>query len=83
MKSFSQYLTEETKEVVFTFGRFNPPTNGHEKLISKVASLAKGNNYRIYASKSQDPKKNPLDFNTKIKYMRNRWIRIYRRPCRS
>ena len=70
MKSFSQYLTEETKEVVFTFGRFNPPTNGHEKLISKVASLAKGNNYRIYASKSQDPKKNPLDFNTKIKYMR-------------
>jgi nicotinamide mononucleotide adenylyltransferase len=69
-KSFSEYLTEETKEVVFTFGRFNPPTNGHEKLISKVASLAKGNNYRIYASKSQDPKKNPLDFNTKIKYMR-------------
>ena len=70
MKSFSQYLVEETKEVVFTFGRFNPPTNGHEKLISKVASLAKGSNYRIYASKSEDPKKNPLDFNTKIKYMR-------------
>ena len=70
MKSFSQYITEETKEVVFTFGRFNPPTNGHEKLINKVASLAKGNNYRVYASKSQDPKKNPLDFNTKIKTMR-------------
>lgn len=69
-KSFSEYLTEETKEVVFTFGRFNPPTNGHEKLISKVASLAKGSNYRVYASKSEDPKKNPLDFNTKIKYMR-------------
>jgi hypothetical protein len=70
IKSFSQYITEETKEVVFTFGRFNPPTNGHEKLISKVASLAKGNNYRVYASKSQDAKKNPLDFNLKIKYMR-------------
>lgn len=70
MKSFTEYLVEETKEVVFTFGRFNPPTNGHEKLISKVASLAKGNNYRIYASKSQDAKKNPLDFNSKIKYMR-------------
>lgn len=69
-KSFSEYLTEETKEVVFTFGRFNPPTNGHEKLISKVASLAKGNNYRVYASKSQDAKKNPLDFNTKVKTMR-------------
>lgn len=70
MKSFSEYLTEEAKEVVFTFGRFNPPTVGHEKLINKVASLASGNNYRIYASKSQDPKKNPLDFNTKIKTMR-------------
>lgn len=70
MKSFTEYLTEETKEVVFTFGRFNPPTVGHEKLISKVASLAKGNNYRVYASKSQDAKKNPLDFNTKVKTMR-------------
>ena len=69
-KSFSEYLTEEAKEVVFTFGRFNPPTVGHEKLIAKVASIAKGNNYRVYASQSQDPKKNPLDFNTKIKVMR-------------
>ena len=70
MKSFTEYLSEATKEVVFTFGRFNPPTNGHEKLINKVASLAKGNNYRIYASQSQDPKKNPLDFSTKVKVMR-------------
>ena len=70
MKSFTEYLTEEAKEVVFTFGRFNPPTVGHEKLISKVASLAKGNNYRIYASQSQDPKKNPLDFANKVKVMR-------------
>ena len=70
MKSFSEYLVEDTKEVVFTFGRFNPPTNGHEKLINKVASLASGNNYRVYASQSQDPKKNPLDFSTKVKVMR-------------
>jgi hypothetical protein len=70
LKSFSEYLVEDTKEVVFTFGRFNPPTNGHEKLINKVASLAKGNNYRVYASQSQDPKKNPLDFSTKVKVMR-------------
>ena len=69
-KSFSTYLTEETKDVVFTFGRFNPPTVGHEKLINKVASLAKGNNYRIYASQSNDAKKNPLDYTTKIKIMR-------------
>jgi hypothetical protein len=69
-KSFSDYLVEETKEVVFTFGRFNPPTVGHEKLIAKVASVAKGNNYRVYASQSSDPKKNPLDYATKIKVMR-------------
>ena len=70
IKSFSTYLSEEAKEIVFTFGRFNPPTNGHEKLLNKVASIASGNNYRIYASQSQDPKKNPLDFSTKIKIMR-------------
>lgn len=69
-KSFSDYLVEETKEVVFTFGRFNPPTTGHEKLITKVASIASGNNYRIYASQSSDPKKNPLDYTTKVKVMR-------------
>lgn len=69
-KSFSDYLVEEAKEVVFTFGRFNPPTTGHEKLISKVASIASGNNYRIYASQSSDPKKNPLDYTTKVKVMR-------------
>ena len=65
-KSFSTYLNEETKGVVFTFGRFNPPTNGHEKLINKVAALATGNNYKIYASQSQDPKKNPLDIILKL-----------------
>jgi len=69
-KSFSTYITEEVKSVVFTFGRFNPPTSGHEKLISKVAGIATGNNYRIYSSQSNDPKKNPLDYNTKIKFMR-------------
>lgn len=69
-KSFSEFLSEDTKEVVFTFGRFNPPTTGHEKLLNKVASIATGNNYRVYASQSNDPKKNPLDYTTKIKTMR-------------
>tara|TARA_A200000113_G_scaffold23995_3_gene20444 strand:- start:43 stop:1203 length:1161 start_codon:yes stop_codon:yes gene_type:complete len=55
-----------------TFGRFNPPTVGHERLIAKVAQEAKSNGgeYRIYPSRSQDPKKNPLDPGTKIKFMR-------------
>ena len=58
--------------ISITFGRFNPPTVGHEKLLAKVAQEAKSNGgeYRIYPSRSQDPKKNPLDPGTKIKFMR-------------
>ena len=58
--------------ISITFGRFNPPTVGHEKLLAKVAKEAKSNGgeYRIYPSRSQDPKKNPLDPGTKIKFMR-------------
>lgn len=58
--------------ISITFGRFNPPTVGHEKLLAKVAREAKasGGEYRIYPSRSEDPKKNPLDAGTKIKYMR-------------
>jgi hypothetical protein len=58
--------------VSITFGRFNPPTVGHEKLLDKVAKEAKtsGGEYRIYPSRSEDPKKNPLDPGTKVKYMR-------------
>ena len=58
--------------ISITFGRFNPPTVGHEKLLAKVAREAKasGGAYRIYPSRSEDPKKNPLDAGTKIKFMR-------------
>ena len=58
--------------ISITFGRFNPPTIGHERLLDKVAKEAKtsGGEYRIYPSRSEDPKKNPLDAGTKIKYMR-------------
>ena len=69
-KSFNEYLIESSKEATFTFGRFNPPTIGHEKLIDSVKKLSRGGVYRIYASKSQDAKKNPLDFKTKVKFLR-------------
>lgn len=76
MKSFAQYLFEDAaKEVVFTFGRFNPPTIGHEKLLDKVASIARGKPYRIYASHSVDKKKNPLPYSEKIKWMRKMFPR--------
>ena len=70
IKSFSDFLTEDTKEVSFVFGRFNPPTIGHEKLFNQLKKVARSGAYRIYASKSVDPKKNPLQFKDKIKFLR-------------
>jgi hypothetical protein len=60
-------------EVVITFGRFNPPHVGHEKLINRVADEAQssGADYMIYPSHSNDPKKNPLDFGTKLNAMQH------------
>jgi DNA-binding ferritin-like protein (Dps family) len=63
-----QDLTEATStHIAFTFGRFNPPTIGHEKLINAVKAAA--GKYRIYVSKTHDIKKNPLDYNTKMQYL--------------
>ena len=70
IKSFSDFLTESTKEVTFTFGRYNPPTIGHEVLFEAVKKQARSGAYRIYTSKSQDKKKNPLEFKEKVKYVR-------------
>jgi nicotinic acid mononucleotide adenylyltransferase len=57
--------------VVITFGRFNPPHTGHLKLLDRVADEAykDGSDYMIYPSQSQDPKKNPLDFQSKTNVM--------------
>jgi predicted nucleotidyltransferase len=63
-----EYLSE-AKSIAFTFGRFNPPTTGHEKLIQKVKSVP-ANNYMIYLSRSEDPKKNPLSARQKLDYMK-------------
>jgi len=69
--SFKSYLVEETKLVYFTFGRMNPPTIGHEKLLNKLAANARSSfPYRVYLSQSQDPKKNPLSYKQKVKYAR-------------
>jgi len=70
ISSFSQFLVEEEKTVYFTFGRLNPPTMGHEMLLNKLAKAAGRNPYKIYLSKSSDPKKNPLSYNDKIKFAR-------------
>ena len=69
-KRFSEYLSEETNEITFVFGRFNPPTNGHEKVFDALKKKAGSGQFRIYASQSNDPKKNPLKFKDKIKFLR-------------
>ena len=61
---------EDLGALTVAFGRFNPPTVGHQKLFSKVAASASGKEYRIYPSRSTDPKKNPLDPDSKIAVMR-------------
>ena len=66
---------EERKEgegqtLTTAFGRFNPPTIGHEKLLSAARKAAAGGPLKIYPSRTQDPKKNPLDPDMKISYMK-------------
>ena len=56
------------KSVAFTFGRFNPPTIGHEKLLDMTRGANK--NYRIYASHTQDASKNPLNHRQKVSVMK-------------
>ena len=55
-------------KAVVTFGRMNPPTVGHQKVVDKVKAEAKkqGAMPHVYLSHSQDKKKNPLDYNTKL-----------------
>ena len=61
---------EDKGVLTVAFGRFNPPTTGHEKLLDTVANIAGKGEYKIYPSRSSDPKKNPLDPDTKISVMR-------------
>ena len=61
---------EKTKgTLTIAFGRFNPPTTGHEKLLDNVASSSDKDDYIIVPSRSQDKKKNPLDANMKVSMM--------------
>ena len=61
---------KEGKTLTTAFGRFNPPTVGHEKLLGAARKAAAGGALKIYPSRSQDAKKNPLDPDMKISYMK-------------
>ena len=60
----------EDETLTIVFGRFNPPTSGHEKLLGAARKAAAGGDLKIYPSRSQDDKKNPLDPDMKISYMK-------------
>ena len=63
---------DKANKLIFAFGRFNPPTTGHAKLMKEVITQARKNNanHIVYASASTDRRSNPLDVNTKVKFMK-------------
>ena len=63
-------LPGEDEFLTVVFGRFNPPTKEHKKLFTEAQRVSMGGEIRIYPSRTQDPKKNPLDVNKKLNYLK-------------
>lgn len=63
---------EQSDAAVFTFGRFNPVTTGHKKLVDHVINVARHHSadHYIFASQSHDPKKNPLSYHQKVHFIK-------------
>ena len=72
INSFGQFLEAQQKTVVFSFGRLNPPTTGHQKLLQKIIQTSKkmSGHAKMFVSYSQDSKKNPLTASKKIAYIK-------------
>jgi nicotinic acid mononucleotide adenylyltransferase len=72
MKNYRQLVKElPSKKVVFAFGRFQPPTTGHELLVNAVKKLAGTTaDHVIYASKTEDKKSNPLPGARKVYFLK-------------
>lgn len=69
-KTDGEVAGEESDTLTVVFGRFNPPTVGHEKLLKSADKVSVGGSLKIYPSRTQDPKKNPLDPDMKISFMK-------------
>ena len=65
-----QTSSAPAETITVAFGRFNPPTVGHGKLLAAAKKASSGGDLKIYPSRTQDPKKNPLDPDMKISYMK-------------
>ena len=79
------FLSEDDRSTaVFAFGRFNPPTIGHKKLLDKVVSMTKqvnGKGY-LFLSQKQNNKTDPLTFNEKQDYLKKFYPRMRKYPFR-
>jgi len=69
IKDFKSYLIEDAKEVYFTFGRMNPPTIGHGKVLDTIAKKSGGADWKVYVSQSTGVK-DPLSYSDKVKHLR-------------
>jgi nicotinic acid mononucleotide adenylyltransferase len=71
----------KSKTIVLTFGRFSPPTIGHEKLVNKIISeaAARKADAAIYTSHTQDSKKNPLSYEDKVSFMTKAFGKIVKK----
>ena len=65
------FKEKSRKSVAFCFGRMNPPTIGHARLLNTTARASNGGDYYIFLSHTQDSKKNPLDYNTKVDFVKS------------
>ena len=83
INSFKNYLVEEEKTLYFVWGRMNPPTSGHEKLLDFLKAKAGNNPFRIYLTQSEDKKKNPIPYNQKIKFARKGFPRYARQIVKN
>jgi hypothetical protein len=77
MLKFTDFILEDSVSLksskVIAFGRMNPPTAGHEKVVNKVREIAKKVNgsHAVILSHSHDAKKNPLSPESKVKHAKH------------
>ena len=64
------YQPKKSKHVAFCFGRMNPPTIGHARLLNTTSRASNGGDYYIFLSHTQDSKKNPLDYQNKVNFVK-------------
>lgn len=73
LSAFRKPAALAPKVAVVTYGRFNPPTVGHQQLLNILSDTGARNNAQLVAvfpTYSYDPDKNPLDYNTKIEVLK-------------